>query len=243
MVKRHYGIATPKYKLAHFYYDVDEWEFYDLKNDPNEMRNEYDNANYQTVIKDLKNQLKELRTYYKDTNEAQFLPKKPIAVNSKGKGGAVTLKYPYADKYNGGGPNALTDGIKGPEGDYSSVDNSPWQGFEKNDLVAVIELMEDTEFSSVSAGFLHDINKWIFAPDTVEFFASQDGSDYSLLGAVERSIAMKTDDPTRVVYEVDTNLIKARYLIVQAKNISVCPEWHKGSGNPAWLFADEVVIK
>jgi len=33
MVKRHYGIATERYKLIHFYYDIDEWEMYDLKTD------------------------------------------------------------------------------------------------------------------------------------------------------------------------------------------------------------------
>jgi hypothetical protein len=30
MVKRHYGVRTDRYKLIHFYYDVDEWEMYDL---------------------------------------------------------------------------------------------------------------------------------------------------------------------------------------------------------------------
>ena len=42
MVKRHYGIVNKDFKLVHFYYDVDEWELYDRKNDPNEMKNVYD---------------------------------------------------------------------------------------------------------------------------------------------------------------------------------------------------------
>jgi len=29
-VKRHYGVRTDKFKLIHFYYDVDKWELYDL---------------------------------------------------------------------------------------------------------------------------------------------------------------------------------------------------------------------
>jgi len=33
MVKRHYGVRTDRYKLIHFYYDIDEWEMYDLEKD------------------------------------------------------------------------------------------------------------------------------------------------------------------------------------------------------------------
>lgn len=40
-VKRHYGIATKKYKLIHFYYDIDAWELYDREKDPNELHNIY----------------------------------------------------------------------------------------------------------------------------------------------------------------------------------------------------------
>ena len=36
-VKRHYGVRTDRYKLIHFYYDIDVWELYDLEEDPNEM--------------------------------------------------------------------------------------------------------------------------------------------------------------------------------------------------------------
>lgn len=69
MVKRHYGIVTREYKLAHFYYDVDEWELYDRLNDPMELNNEYDNPAYAEVVADLKERLKELRIQYKDSEE------------------------------------------------------------------------------------------------------------------------------------------------------------------------------
>ena len=57
MVKRHYGIVTEAFKLVHFYHDVDEWELYDRKQDPNEMMNQYNNPAYKKVIKKLKKQL------------------------------------------------------------------------------------------------------------------------------------------------------------------------------------------
>ncbi|MFT4566214.1 MAG: arylsulfatase A-like enzyme [Saprospiraceae bacterium] len=69
MVKRHYGIVTKEYKLAHFYYDVDEWELYDRKKDLNEMNNVYDDPAYADVVADLKIQLQDLRTQYKDSDE------------------------------------------------------------------------------------------------------------------------------------------------------------------------------
>ncbi len=69
MVKRHYGIVTRDYKLAHFYYDVDEWELYDRKNDSLEVRNVYDNLEYQDVVSELKQQLQELRVKYQDSED------------------------------------------------------------------------------------------------------------------------------------------------------------------------------
>ena len=36
MVKRHYGVRTDRYKLIHFYNDINWWELYDLQADPSE---------------------------------------------------------------------------------------------------------------------------------------------------------------------------------------------------------------
>ncbi|MFV0555234.1 MAG: sulfatase [Mangrovibacterium sp.] len=77
LVKRHYGIATERYKLIHFYYDIDEWELYDLQKDPNEMNNVYDDAAYAEVKKELHSELEKLREQYEDTDELtqQYLDK------------------------------------------------------------------------------------------------------------------------------------------------------------------------
>ncbi len=49
MVKRHYGVRTDRYKLIHFYYDIDEWELYDLEKDPKELNSVYDDPAYAEV--------------------------------------------------------------------------------------------------------------------------------------------------------------------------------------------------
>ncbi len=69
MVKRHYGIVTEEYKLAHFYYDIDEWELYDRKKDPKEMNNVYHDPAYADVVEELSQRLAALRKHYKDSAE------------------------------------------------------------------------------------------------------------------------------------------------------------------------------
>jgi arylsulfatase A-like enzyme len=80
MVKRHYGIVTQEYKLVHFYYDVDEWELYDRKKDPQEMLNVYNDPDYADVVAELTEKLAELRIQYKDSEE---LDKKYLELYTK----------------------------------------------------------------------------------------------------------------------------------------------------------------
>ena len=58
MVKRHYGIRTKRYKLIHYYYDIDAWELFDLERDPRELRNVIDDPAYASDPPDLKSELR-----------------------------------------------------------------------------------------------------------------------------------------------------------------------------------------
>ncbi len=66
-VKRHYGIATKDYKIIHFYHDIDTWEFYDRKKDPQEMNNLIGDEKYADAIAEMKQKLKDTRIKYKDS--------------------------------------------------------------------------------------------------------------------------------------------------------------------------------
>jgi len=77
-VKRHYGISTERYKLIHYYYDIDEWELYDIQKDPLEMKNVFNDPSYASVKVDLNKRLDKIRLKYKDSEASakSFLPKK-----------------------------------------------------------------------------------------------------------------------------------------------------------------------
>ena len=63
-VKRHYGIRTDRYKLIHFYDDIDAWEFFDLQNDPDEMHNLYGQPAQEGIIEQMRVRLGDLRKGY-----------------------------------------------------------------------------------------------------------------------------------------------------------------------------------
>ena len=73
-VKRHYGVRDGRYKLIHFYNDIDAWELYDLKNDPNELNNLYGKPGTERITKRMMKKLAELQEQYDDpirTEEAK----------------------------------------------------------------------------------------------------------------------------------------------------------------------------
>jgi len=59
-VARHEGVTNGAMKLIHFY-KLGEWELYDLKKDPHELRNVYDQPEYAAVQKEMHAELDRLR--------------------------------------------------------------------------------------------------------------------------------------------------------------------------------------
>jgi arylsulfatase A-like enzyme len=63
MVRRHYGVRTQRYKLI-YYYEIDEWELFDLEHDPDELRSVYDDPEHSEIVADLTARLAQMRTDY-----------------------------------------------------------------------------------------------------------------------------------------------------------------------------------
>ncbi|MEB8330336.1 sulfatase [Flavobacteriaceae bacterium KMM 6897] len=79
MVKKHYGIRTTRYKLMHFYDDIDAWEFYDLEKDPKEAYNAINDEHYATVVQHMHQKLDSVQNKYKVTEkEFEKAPKEKI---------------------------------------------------------------------------------------------------------------------------------------------------------------------
>ena len=87
-VPRHYGIRTETHKLMKFYQFGEEWEMYDLVNDPDELTNIYGKAGTEKLEADLKAQLDGLRKGYADDSD----------VSEKSKAWQKEVRKPMAER-------------------------------------------------------------------------------------------------------------------------------------------------
>ena len=72
-VARHYGIRGERYKLIR-YYQFDEWELFDLLEDPDERVNVYDDPAYARVRARMEERLEALRVAYGDDSDVSVMP-------------------------------------------------------------------------------------------------------------------------------------------------------------------------
>ena len=76
MVQRQYGVRTHRHKLIH-YYEIGEWELFDLARDPNELNSVYDDPAYAAIVESLKQRLEGLRREY-DVPASDPVPHAPF---------------------------------------------------------------------------------------------------------------------------------------------------------------------
>jgi len=150
----------------------------------------------------------------------------------------VTLKHPY-EKYTGGGDYGLVNGLRGS---LTFADGN-WQGFHQSDLDGVVNLGRPMPIKRIAAGFLENTGSWIFYPTSVEFSVSVDGEHFASIGKFEIPPPNGHREPS--IRELAQTLtgVKARFVRVYAKNLGICPEWHPGKGDKAWLFVDEIEVQ
>ncbi len=67
--RKNRGVRTGRWKYIHFWEQPEEFELYDLDNDPNETRNLASNASYKNVLDEMKGRLAQLR---RETNDIEL---------------------------------------------------------------------------------------------------------------------------------------------------------------------------
>ena len=163
--------------------------------------------------------------------EQRFVMHKAVGAN-------VQYAFAPSRSYMADGMNSLTDGVRG-----KSAVNKFWHGFNKNNLVAAVDLGTEKNISRISLGCLQHYRDWIFLPTAVKFEVSLDGKTFTEVAMVQNDVPVNTLALTIKDFTAKFAATNARYVRVTAFTLEACPKGHPGEGKPAWTFADELEVE
>jgi hexosaminidase len=156
------------------------------------------------------------------------------------RGRPYALTAPPGRQYPGTGPRTLTDGALGT----LDFHDGWWQGWQGPDLEAVVDLGSPTPVAAVEGSFQQTVNSWILLPRTFTVWLSDDGVSWREGGTASHDQPAERADP--FLYRLTVALpagTTVRWVKVRATNPGPLPAWHRGAGQPSWIFCDEIVVR
>lgn len=150
----------------------------------------------------------------------------------------IIIKNKYSQQYDGGGPEALLDGITGT----TNWRIGYWQGFQHNNFEATIDLKKVQKIDSIQLRFLQDVGAWIIAPKAITVYTSVDGINFKEVFKAASFLPiqdLKVQVETISVPLAATNI---KYIKVIAEQYGQLPAWHEGAGGDTHIFTDEIKV-
>ncbi|WP_048331220.1 beta-N-acetylhexosaminidase [Bizionia psychrotolerans] len=148
----------------------------------------------------------------------------------KAVGAKISINVQPHHAYSGSGSLGLINGISGSDSRYGDKE---WLGFWGEAVEIIIDLGVETDINSISTRFHNGNGQWIYAPENIELI-------------FDDNVISKIDIPIsdELLVHVDfEQKIKTRYVTLRIPNYGLIPEGKQGSGNPAWTFIDEIIVK
>jgi len=165
----------------------------------------------------------------------------PVSQNllfNKATGKKITLATQPSSIYKGDGAFTLINGIQNEKG---LAKGKEFLGFSGADCEAIIDLGKEEKISNVIVHCLREPGSWIWQPQTVEVFISNNGTDFTSVGLTDDFI-VRTKGLETGTMKVAFDQKNTRYVKVVVKNWGKIPSGNPGEGTNAWLFVDEIEI-
>ncbi|NLZ94438.1 MAG: family 20 glycosylhydrolase, partial [Bacteroidales bacterium] len=150
----------------------------------------------------------------------------------------ITLLTKAARNYDFNGAPLLVDGLRG----NNNYKTGRWIGFQGNDLVVVIDMLQPTEISSLEFSTNVVTGDWIFDAEEVVVEASNDNENFETLVAKKDLNTIDEHWEEVVDHNYTFDATTARYFKVSIKSLHEMPDWHAGKGRSAYVFVDEIVL-
>jgi len=153
-------------------------------------------------------------------------------------GRKISIASKYSSQYTAGGDIALIDYMRGS----ANFKTGFWQGYSGQNIEVTVDLGKQMSVKKLAAGFIQDEYSWVFMPDSVGFFASNDGKTFTKVGLVVNDVPNNQGGVLVKEFAVSVSQ-RSKFVKLIAYTTGKCPSWHKGAGGDLWLFIDEFVIE
>jgi hypothetical protein len=151
---------------------------------------------------------------------------------------SVELIHPPADQYKAKGAGSLSDKQMG-SGNFR---DGNWLGFREKDMEVIFRFKQPAEIREVTLSSFTETGSYIMPPASIAVYAELEGGKFSFLKE------LKPDQPSadmpgeRKTYRISLPAQKTTGIKVVARPLPVLPAWHRGKGDKAWFFADEIFL-
>jgi hexosaminidase len=160
--------------------------------------------------------------------------KQEFSINKATGRSAKLIAEPAKNWPGNGGAFGLVNGAASDKGILSSE----WLGWQGKNMELVIDLGTAQPVSNVQCHLLEQKGSWIYLPVSVEVMVSADGTNFKPFGKTDNYTA----GPMGMYTAAVSGNATARYVKIMAASFGTIPDGQAGSGNQAWLFADEVQV-
>jgi hexosaminidase len=110
-------------------------------------------------------------------------------------------------------------------------------------MEATVDLGDFHSVRKLKANSLQDDNPWVFLPQEVEHSLSSHGEEYRVVAKVHAGIPPERAGIFSLPFQAVLIPNETRFVRDGTTSVNTCPDWRKGAGGPAWIFADEIVVE
>ncbi|MDR2275941.1 MAG: chitobiase/beta-hexosaminidase C-terminal domain-containing protein [Sphingobacterium sp.] len=118
-----------------------------------------------------------------------------------------------------------------------------WLGFQGNDLCASMFFDAPTKLGLLSLSIKQEYNQHIYPPQYIEIWGGADTLNMKLLNKVAIDLDKAEKMRKRRIVTCDLPDRKVSVIRLKTKHYTKIPEGFTGTGNPPWLFVDEIILK
>jgi len=139
-------------------------------------------------------------------------------------------------QYKGDGAITLYDGKTGS----LNFRDGKWLGYRVQPMEAFFYFDKGVTASSVTISSIVDIASYLMPPREIEVWGGDNLKSLHLLKRLQPQQPLKEKPAYATGYDVTFEPTNIKILKVILKPLSKLPPWHKGKGDKAWIFVDEV---